>query len=84
MHLRVETRAGGPTLRWARRSRAGWRWTDGADAPLIEEREAYRIDGAAGGRESALPELALDPGETGPFNVRQLGTHGASPLAAKD
>ncbi len=35
--------AGGAMLRWTRRSRAGWRWADGVDAPLGEEREAWRV-----------------------------------------
>ncbi|KQO07945.1 phage tail protein [Sphingomonas sp. Leaf242] len=40
---------GGATVRWVRRSRAGWRWIDGVDAPLAEESEAYRVTIAAGG-----------------------------------
>ncbi|WP_443972147.1 phage tail protein [Sphingobium sp. CR28] len=34
---------GGLEIGWVRRSRAGWRWLDGADVPLGEETEAYRI-----------------------------------------
>ncbi len=30
-------------LRWTRRSRLGWLWSDLAEVPLGEEREAYRI-----------------------------------------
>ena len=28
---------------WTRRSRAGWRWLDGVEAPLGEESESYDI-----------------------------------------
>ena len=37
-------------VRWTRRSRGGFGWTDGVDAPLAEEREAYRVTvtGASG------------------------------------
>ena len=30
-------------IRWTRRSRAGWTWLDGVDAPLGEEAERYRL-----------------------------------------
>ena len=30
-------------IRWVRRSRNGWRWLDGVDAPLVEEGERYRV-----------------------------------------
>lgn len=42
---------GGASVRWVRRSRAGWRWIDGVDAPLAEESEAYRVTIAAQGVE---------------------------------
>jgi hypothetical protein len=29
---------------WVRRSRIGWQWLDGVDAPLGEAQESYRID----------------------------------------
>jgi hypothetical protein len=28
---------------WVRRSRDGWRWVDGVDAPLVEEQELYVV-----------------------------------------
>jgi Putative phage tail protein len=28
---------------WIRRSRDGWRWNDGVDAPLVEESERYQV-----------------------------------------
>ncbi|MFD1610978.1 phage tail protein [Sphingomonas tabacisoli] len=34
---------GGFDLRWIRSSRAGWEWLDGADAPLAEDQERYRL-----------------------------------------
>lgn len=34
---------GGVRIGWVRRSRAGWRWRDGVDAPLGEEAERYRL-----------------------------------------
>ena len=37
------TPAGDPEWRWIRRARGSWRWLDAVDAPLAEEREAYRI-----------------------------------------
>lgn len=43
-HLTAGRIAGGDILiRWVRRSRAGWAWQSGADTPLGEEREAYRL-----------------------------------------
>ena len=35
---------GGYAAQWIRRSRAGFAWIDGADAPLAEESERYRIE----------------------------------------
>jgi Putative phage tail protein len=44
VHLWSTRRAdGGFDVQWVRRSRAGWRWPDGVDAPLGEERESYRV-----------------------------------------
>lgn len=43
-HLRVEQHANGDiAVSWVRRSRAGWAWLDGADAPLAEEGELYSL-----------------------------------------
>ncbi|MGU3391560.1 phage tail protein [Sphingomonas sp. M1A8_2b] len=49
---------GGATVRWVRRSRAGWRWIDGVDAPLAEESEAYRVSIGAGGVERTVETAA--------------------------
>ena len=35
-------------IAWVRRSRLGWTWADGGDAPLGEERERYRLTVTAG------------------------------------
>lgn len=91
VHLRAEMlRGGGAMLRWVRRSRAGWRWHDGADAPLGEELERYqvRILPAAGPEAIETvptPELQLTAQRiaAGPvlIEVRQAGDHGLSPPA---
>lgn len=44
VHLRASMLANGDIeIGWVRRSRAGWRWLDGVDAPLAEEAERYRV-----------------------------------------
>jgi hypothetical protein len=75
-------------LGWTRRSRAGWRWTDGIDAPLAEESEAYRVDIAAadGSRrevEAVEPAVTLGAAERAGTVVaaRQLGSRGWSAAA---
>jgi len=43
-HVRALAQPNGDTeIGWVRRSRNGWRWLDGADAPLVEEAERYRL-----------------------------------------
>ncbi|MBY0520375.1 MAG: hypothetical protein K2P79_08125 [Sphingomonas sp.] len=89
VHLRLHRDGGGLVLRWARRSRAGWRWIDGGDVPLVEEREAYRVTRMPPGGESVVVEtdvasLLLAASETPPgtvVSVCQLGTNGQSPAA---
>lgn len=77
------------TLSWARRSRLGWRWLDGVDAPLAEEREHYRV--AVSPTQAPMasfacdtPTLTLSPDQA-PVGalvaVRQVGTAGESPPA---
>lgn len=48
-HLFALSQGGEWRFDWIRRSRAGWNWIDGADAPLAEEQELYRIDLSQGG-----------------------------------
>lgn len=89
VHLRIDPFGGAAALRWVRRSRAGWRWADGGDVPLVEEREAYRISLIAPGGSATTIETAdpyvdpLPPTSTGTvINVVQLGTYGSSSAAA--
>lgn len=77
---------GGLMLRWVRRSRLGWHWIDGADAPLAEEVERYQLRLIAGGGAVAEFETGatayLMPSElrmvTTRVEVRQAGDHGLS------
>ncbi|WP_398457668.1 phage tail protein [Sphingomonas albertensis] len=80
---------GGATVRWTRRSRAGWRWIDGVDAPLAEESEAYRVTLTTGTGvrdiDVTVPWIVLSATErNGPVGVavRQRGVFGES-LAAE-
>ena len=77
------------SVTWTRRSRQGFAWVDGIDAPLGEAREQYRvvISGSENGLESMVDEPVLviadavlsDLG-TGPalIDVRQIGDFTAS------
>jgi hypothetical protein len=91
VHLKAERNANGDILiRWVRRSRAGWTWLSGAETPLGEEREAYRLLLAGEGFERAI-ELTVPhhvytaaaqaaDGPTGLTRVEvvQIGTHAVS------
>jgi hypothetical protein len=77
-------------IAWVRRSRAGWRWTDRVDAPLGEEREAYRVtliraDARKSDVETGVPSIEIPAGPPGEalvaIEVRQRGTFGESPAA---
>lgn len=65
VHLRWrESGAGDALVTWVRRSRNGWRWSDGIDVPLGEEREAYRVtllrdDGGSRVIETREPNLVI-------------------------
>lgn len=87
VHLTAERLANGDiAINWTRRSRSGWAWIDGLDAPLGEEREAYSLTIRSGGatrsvsvdRPSWVYSAAdqLGDGAAGPFtiNVAQIGT----------
>lgn len=82
VRLRAVREGAGVRLAWTRRSRLGWRWLDGGDAALGEEREAYRvtIGGSDGERvvETGTPTLLLPAGTGGWAQVRQVGTWGES------
>jgi hypothetical protein len=76
-------------VQWVRRSRIGWRWADGVDAPLGEERESYRVVIAPEGgteriEETAVPMVTLSGADTEDgclVTVRQIGALGLSPPA---
>jgi len=89
--MQVSDGAGGVVVRWTRRSRAGWRWLDGVDAPLGEESERYAVrvlDGDVVVRsaettvptwtyEAAMASADAVAGHVGPLTVeiRQVGAH---------
>lgn len=88
VHLVAETAADGWRLGWTRRSRAGWAWRDGIDAPLVEEREAYVVTvtpPAAPPQDHAVASASLvlstPPPPGSRVAVRQIGTVGASRAA---
>ena len=74
VHLRVEN----GVVRWTRRSRLGWDWRDGADAPLAEEAERYRVEIAEVSRTRSVvvdaPAWAIDAAGPLTVTVRQIGT----------
>ena len=86
VHLACRAEAdGGATVRWTRRSRAGWRWIDGVDAPLAEETEAYRVTITAGAAsrdvDVAMPSVVVTAAErlgSARVVVRQRGMFGQS------
>ncbi|MEO5865524.1 MAG: hypothetical protein ABIS14_08675 [Sphingomonas sp.] len=83
----AENADGDAAVTWVRRSRLGWAWSDGTDAPLGEERERYRITIAPTGAAPRLvdtdgPAATITAAERvlGPVavTVRQVGTSGES------
>jgi hypothetical protein len=55
VHLQAKRLPGGDLMiRWTRRSRLGWTWSSGGDAPIGEEREAYRLTLSGAGVERSL------------------------------
>lgn len=93
----AEDALGNRLVRWTRRSRGGWRWLDGVDAPLGEEREAYAVrlmDGGAVVRAvetgvaawsypaaDAAADIAAGHGGPLTVEVRQIGTHAIGRVA---
>lgn len=84
--------AGGLRIEWLRRSRLGWGWSDGIDAPLGEAVEHYQVSIAAGAVErvwdSAVPVLVLTASDLSPFvasavsiSVVQVGDRAVSRAA---
>lgn len=94
VHLRAERQAGGDIkINWVRRSRIGWSWLSGTDAPLGEENERYSLVLSASGFERVIDlgvahyvysvsQQAQD-GLTGPLAVKvlQIGTRARSRAA---
>lgn len=94
-HLRAERLGGGDiAISWVRRSRLGWAWPSGADTPLAEETEAYRVTISGSGFERSAtveqPELTYSvadqasDGAAGAMliEVAQIGTHAVSRTAS--
>ena len=88
VHLAVRVAGDGTRrLMWVRRSRAGWGWSDGLDAPLVEEAERYRVTIAPDGGPARVvevdrPELSLGEDDRPAWvTVVQSGTFGTSPPA---
>lgn len=55
VNLSATPQTGGDLLlRWTRRSRGGFAWIDGVDAPLGEAREQYRVVAASAAQSIAL------------------------------
>ncbi|OQW75845.1 MAG: hypothetical protein BVN32_09970 [Proteobacteria bacterium ST_bin14] len=87
VHVQARIAGGDLAISWVRRSRAGWRWIDGADARLAEEAEAYAITIASPG----YPERRIDTTAPGiviaddlhvsgtTIAVCQRGSNGESP-----
>ncbi len=78
--------AGGRMLRWTRRSRAGWRWSDGTDAPIGESAERYQLRIMVAGQPdivalSDAPRWLVTSAAGATVEVRQAGDHGLSPPA---
>lgn len=87
VHLTAQVQADGSTLvQWVRRSRIGWEWNDGVDAPLGEERERYLLEWLdAEGRERReeifAPAALLRPADRRAprvVRIRQIGANGLS------
>lgn len=58
VHFRARRQAGGAVaFSWTRRSRTGWSWLSGSDAPLGEEQEVYRL-ALSGGTRPRVVEVA--------------------------
>lgn len=89
----VQAADGTTTYRWTRRARGQYRWEDGVEVPLVEEREAYLFGFGPAEAPNAMwqanaPALALTSAEranliaahgAGPVWVRQVGTFDHSP-----
>lgn len=78
----LQESSGDVHVSWTRRSRLGWSWRDLADAPLGEEREAYRVTVLAGDAilrdiETAVPAWTYAAAD----RITDLSAAGAAPLS---
>jgi Putative phage tail protein len=55
--LKAQSSGNDVVIAWTRRSRDGWRWSDGVDAPLAEENERYRVIKTAVGRPDVVNDV---------------------------
>lgn len=94
VHPRVQLQAEGTRLlRWTRRARGGWGWSDGADLPLGEQTESYRVSFVSIANAElaswtvSQSELVVDQitlaallaqAPSGRFHVRQIGDRALS------
>jgi hypothetical protein len=90
VHLRVQRDGPDLLIRWVRRSRAGWPWLDGTDAPLGEEHEDYELSISGAGfarqirvaepryRYSAADQAADGAAGATTIQIVQIGTHARS------
>jgi hypothetical protein len=89
VHLRATALpGGGAEIAWTRRSRSGWDWIDGVEAPLAEESELYQVAIVSKGgdrlEQTEAPRIVLTAAERSAvmaITVRQIGAHGLSPPA---
>ncbi len=89
VHAAVRIEADGAlAVSWTRRSRSGWAWVDGVDAPLGEEAEAYRLtleaaDGTVRTIETVVPAARIPAADRGSgratIRIVQRGTLTVSP-----
>jgi len=91
VHAQAELDSSGALwLRWTRRARGGWRWLDGVDAPLVEERERYEVGCGPVSTPLALYETAISQFTFEPALLaalpagtqvwaRQIGSYARSP-----
>ncbi len=90
VHLTARESSGGDLeIGWVRRSRAGWTWSSGNDAPLGEEIEAYQVEILRDGLSRAATvveprwtytaaDRAADGSGPVTIGVVQFGMHGPS------
>jgi hypothetical protein len=93
VHPRIAALADGSLeMKWTRRARGAWSWTDGVESPLHEQTEAYQVTYGPIGSPIAIwlldtPHLALSPQDQadltaqlagGELQVRQQGSYDLS------